>query len=135
MDLSTKVKSSGVIFNGSTGLFNILIIQVINNNPTKNRSVQVQVFNWENNTPVAVAVGSLNGPNNTPGGGGPIEIQEGTGALFLAGLNGLSQYEVRVTYFNSTEDVLVTSQGFNLATGNLIGQTVLDRDFRRIDVD
>ncbi|MEC1525528.1 hypothetical protein P9D43_26365 [Neobacillus niacini] len=43
-------------------------------------------------------------------------------------------YEVRVTFFDCDDNVLVTSNGLSkINGGNVPGQTVLDTDFRTLD--
>jgi hypothetical protein len=111
-------------------------IQVINIDVDDDRHVLVQVFDWSNNAPVAVPVASVNGPNFTFGGGGPIEIEESTAAAFFTTtFFAPSRYEVRVTFFNTSEDVVVTSQGIDFFGNNVVGQTVLDRSFKTVEVD
>jgi len=133
-----KVKSSGLLGNLSLETLQILI-NIANLNKNGARRVKVEVFDWTFNEPIEVPVSSFNGPENTPGDGGPIEIKENTAAVFSTGLLDnmiILIYEVRVTFFDCDDNVLVTSNGLSINnSGNVTGQTVLDADFRTLDLD
>lgn len=133
-----KVKSSGLLANLSLETLQILI-NIANLNKNGARRVKVEVFDWTFNEPIEVPVSSFNGPENTPGDGGPIEIKENTAAVFSTGLLDnmiILIYEVRVTFFDCDDNVLVTSNGLSINnSGNVPGQTVLDADFRTLDLD
>ncbi|MGA3599386.1 hypothetical protein [Lysinibacillus agricola] len=127
------VKSSGLLANLSEETLQILI-NIVNLNKNDKRRVKVEVFDWTSNIPIEIPLFSSNGPNFIIGNGGPIEIKEGTAAVF--GTDFLDDfiliYEVRVTFFDSDENVLVTSNGISrINSANVTGQTVLDVDFRR----
>jgi hypothetical protein len=133
-----KVKSSGLLANLNEETLQILI-NIANLNKDDKRRVKVEVFDWTLNKPVELPVFSFNGPNLTPGNGGPIKIKGRTAAVFATDFLDdmiILIYEVRVTFFDSDENVLVTSNGLSIINGgNVPGQTVLDADFRTLDLD
>jgi hypothetical protein len=73
------------------------------------------------------------------GDGGPIEIKENTATVFATDLLDnmiILIYEVRVTFFDCDDNVLVTSNGLSIINSeNVTGQTILDADFRTLDLD
>ena len=131
-----KVKSSGLLVNLNEETLQILI-NIANLNKNDGRRVKVEVFDWTSNTPIEVPIFSSNGQEITPGDGGPIKIKERTAAIFFTDFLDdmiILIYEVRVTFFDSDENVLVTSNGLSIINGgNVPGQTVLDADFRTLD--
>lgn len=132
MGIRPIVKSSGVLLNLSEETLEIIIF-IVNLNKNNGRRVKVEIFDWTSNIPIEMTVFSFNGPDFILGNGGPIEIKEGTTAIFASDIlvDFTPMYEVRVTFFDSDENVLVTSNGnskFN--STNVAGQTVLDTDFR-----
>ena len=133
-----KVKSSGILANLSEETLQILI-NIANLDKKHARRVKVEVFDWTPNKPIDVPITSFNGQETTPGDGGPIKIKAGTAALFFTDFLDdmiILVYEVRVTFFDSDENVLVTSNGLSINnSGNVPGQTVLDVDFRTLDWD
>lgn len=131
------VKSSGILANLNEESLEIFIT-IINLNKNAKRRVKVEVFDWTFNKPIEIPLLSLNGPNFKQGNGGPIEIKEETAATFTTNIlkENIFIYEVRVTFFGSDENVLVTSNGLSRNTGaNVAGQTVHDTDFRTLDWD
>ncbi|MFU2014339.1 hypothetical protein ACM6Q7_04535 [Peribacillus butanolivorans] len=129
------VKSSGII-----GNFNLqalfLEIDLVNLDPDDSRKVLVEVFNWSDQIPVALPVVSFNGPNNIMGDGGPIEIEPNTVCGFIVALfaNQAFAYEIRITFFDTTEDIIASSHGLrNLE--NVVGQTLHHNDFRVVEID
>lgn len=137
--MSTKskktIKSSGIIFNFNLQAL-VTDIEIINLDSDDWRKVLVEVFNWSDNIPVALPVTSFNGPNFIVGDGGPIKIEPKTDCGFFVRLldNQVFAYEVRITFFDSTEDVVASSQGLRFFE-NVVGQTVRYVDFRTVDLD
>ncbi|MEC1525529.1 hypothetical protein P9D43_26370 [Neobacillus niacini] len=74
------VKSSGLLVNLNEETLQILI-NVANLNKEGSRRVKVEVFDWTFNIPIEVPITSFNGPEITPGDGGPITIHAQTGAV------------------------------------------------------
>jgi len=134
---SELVKSSGLLANLNEETQQILI-NIANLNKNDARRVRVEVFDWTFNIPIEVPIFSANGPENILGDGGPIKIKERTAAVFFTDFldegSIILIYEVRVTFFDSDENILVTSNGISrINGGNVPGQTVLDADFRTLD--
>lgn len=131
-----KVKSSGLLLNLNEETLQI-VINIANLNKKDARRVKVVVFDWTSNIPIEVPITSFNGQETTPGDGGPINIKEKTAAVFFTDFLDakiILVYEVRVKFFDSDENVLVTSNGISkINGGNVPGQTVLDADFRTLD--
>lgn len=132
------VKSSGLLANLSEETVQILI-NIANLNKNDARRVKVEVFDWTSNIPIEIPLFSGNGPDFILGDGGPIDIKAGTAAVFATDFIDaliILIYEVRVTFFDSNENVLVTSNGISeINSANVAGQTVLDTDCRTLDLD
>lgn len=129
------VKSSGIIHNFNLQAI-VTDIEIINLDSDDSHKVLVEVFNWSDNIPVALPVTSFNGPNFIVGDGGPIEIEPKTACGFFARLrdNQVFAYEVRITFFDKTEDVVASSQGLRFFE-NVVGQTLRHEDFRVVELD
>lgn len=129
------VKSSGIIANGNLQAI-IVDVEIVNLDPDDSRKVLVEVFNWSGQSPVALPVISFNGPNFIEGNGGPIKIKPNTVCGFIARLsvNNAFAYEVRVSFFDKSDDVVASSWGLrNLE--NVVGQTVLHENFKTVELD
>ncbi|KRE55934.1 hypothetical protein [Paenibacillus sp. Soil750] len=133
-NISKIIKSSGILNNFNFQAF-LVDVEVANLDPDDDRKALVKIFSWNNNIPTLLPVLSFNGPNLTEGNGGAITIKESTTCSFVAFTTGVFAYEVRVTLFNTSENVVVTSQGIELSGNNVVGQTVLDKDFKTVDLD
>ncbi|MGW8426749.1 hypothetical protein ACWGJQ_14805 [Peribacillus simplex] len=131
---SKIVKSSGILNNFNFQAF-LVDVEVANLDPDDDRKASVKIFSWNNNIPTELQVLSFNGPNLTEGNGGPIKIKPMTACSFVAFVPGVFAYEVRVTLFETTEDVVVTSQGIEVSGNNVVGQTVLNNDFKTVELD
>ncbi|MBG9733302.1 hypothetical protein [Paenibacillus alvei] len=129
------VKSSGIIHNFNLQAI-VTDIEIINLDSDDTRKVLVEVFNWSDNIPVGLPVISFNGPNFIVGDGGPIKIEPNTACGFFARLsdNQVFAYEVRITFFDTKEDVVATSQGLRFFE-NVVGQRVFHDNFRTVDLD
>jgi len=129
------IKSSGIIHNFNLQAI-VADIEIINLDSDDSRKVLVEVFNWSDNIPVALPVMSFNGPDFIEGDGGPIEIEPITDCGFFVRLrdNQVFAYEVRITFFKTTEDVVASSQGLRFFE-NVVGQTIRHLDFRTVDLD
>lgn len=136
MGTRSTVKSSGLLVNLNEETLQILI-NIANLNKQCSRRVKVEVFDWTFNIPTEVPITSSNGSDNIPGDGGPITIKSQTAAVFASDFLDdmlILIYEVRVTFFDSDENVLITSNGLSkINGGNVPGQTVLDADFTTLD--
>ncbi|MCO0599224.1 hypothetical protein NGI46_17580 [Peribacillus butanolivorans] len=137
MSKKTKkiVKSSGIIGNYNLQAI-VLDVELVNLDPDDSRKVLVEVFNWSDQIPVALLVESFNGPNNILGDGGPIEIEPNTVCGFIIRLrdNQAFAYEIRITFFDTTEDVIASSHGLRNFE-NVVGQTLRHEDFSVVELD
>lgn len=130
----TITKSSGILDNFSLQA-PVVDVEIANLDPVHARTVLVQIFDWTGNFPVALPVISFNGPILILGGPGPIDIQGGTKAEFLADISKAFSYEVRITFFKTAKNVVATSQGIRKNGRNTVGQTVLAKDFKKVHLD
>lgn len=133
------VRSSGIIMNEEESGETELHVFVANLNVESDRRIKVEIFDWSNLTPVSILGEVENGTSpQTPYAGTPIEIEESTAAEFEYDITGVEEYEVRVTFYKTAHDVLVTSQGVykNLPAHNedenIPGQTVLNKYFTEV---
>lgn len=101
----------------------------------ESRFVEVEVFDWTENVPVALSVEGFNGPNGIPVGGGTVKIQPSTACAFFADVSEAFVYEVRVTFHGTSEDVVVNTFGLNSNDTTIEGTTVLYKDFKHVDLD
>jgi len=136
------VKSSGIIMNEEVGSDSELHVFVVNLDPDSDRRVKVEVFNWSTLSPVEICGEvEIGMSGDIPYCGAPIEIEENSAAEFEYDITNAAQYEVRVTFFKTDHNVLVTSQGVyktpttNNEDENIPGQTVLNKDFTKISED
>lgn len=88
-----KTLSTGVIKKDPTS--NFAHIEVVNLDPNDSRTVFVQAFNWDTNSPVAIPGSSL------------VTLNPNTLVSFNASLAGVvNHFEVRITFIRTSEDAV-----------------------------